>query len=139
MKGTKASAASGEQRRLLRKERRHRDRRSDVLRAARELLVTSGVQNFTMAAVAEAADVTKPALYYYFASKEALVSALSLEVFAVEVDALTRAIERAPDGLSALEALVRAYVSRYLDDLDAFRLLNLVPQIHGIDRELLER
>lgn len=127
-----ASAPSREAERLARKARRQEGRRRAVLRAAREVVVADGL-GFTMDRVAAEADVSKPALYYYFRSKEALITALAIEVLRSEVELVARAIVEAPGALEAIAALVRARVERYADDPDSFRILYLWAPVVGID------
>ncbi|MEZ4449392.1 MAG: helix-turn-helix domain-containing protein [Nannocystaceae bacterium] len=127
-----APTPTREAERLARKARRQEGRRRAVLRAAREVVVADGL-GFTMDRVAAEADVSKPALYYYFRSKEALVTALAIEILRSEVEGVARAIVEAPGALEAIAALVRARVERYADDPDAFRILYLWAPVLGID------
>lgn len=129
--------ATGEAARLARKRRRRARRREDILEAAREVLRREGVAGFTIAGVARAADVSKPSVYYYFADREALTSALAAEVFAREEALAHEVIAAAPGGLRALYDHVLARTRFYAEDLDAYRLVCLWPQIVGVDRELL--
>ena len=77
--------AAREARRLARKARRRASRRETILDAAREVIIDEGLA-FTMDKVAAGADVSKPALYYYFRSKESLIGALAVEVLRVEAE-----------------------------------------------------
>ncbi|EIV92180.1 TetR/AcrR family transcriptional regulator [Frankia sp. QA3] len=52
------------------------DTRTRLLDAATEVMLTAGVEQFTLAAVAERASVSKGGLLYHFPSKQALVAAL---------------------------------------------------------------
>jgi TetR/AcrR family transcriptional regulator len=128
-----------EAQRIARKQRRQSERRRAILAAARELLLERGIEGFTIAAVASLAEVSKPAVYYYFDSKEELVGALAVDCLNAEVNVLALAIEQAASGVEALDALVRAYVGHYLADLDSFRILNVWTQVLGIKQRLLER
>lgn len=118
--------------RLARKARRQEGRRRAVMTAAREVVVADGL-GFTMDRVAAAADVSKPALYYYFRSKEALVTALAIEVLREEVEHVARAIVDAATAEEAIAALVRARVQHYQDDPDGFRILYLWAPVLGVD------
>jgi AcrR family transcriptional regulator len=128
-------APSGE--REARKERRQQERRTELLAAARTVLAREGVAGLTMEAVAAAADVSKPAVFYYFRSKEELVGALAVEQLEAEVVVLEAAVAGAPSGVEALAALARAKVDFYAEDLDAFRVAYLWPQLIGLPPELL--
>ncbi|MDY7227647.1 TetR/AcrR family transcriptional regulator [Hyalangium rubrum] len=123
--------------RQARKERRQQGRRAELLVAARAVLVKEGVAGLTMEAVAAAADVSKPAVFYYFRSKEELVGALAVEQLEAEVRVLEAAVAGAASGVEALAALARAKVDFYAEDLDAFRVAYLWPQLIGLPVELL--
>jgi TetR/AcrR family transcriptional regulator len=101
------------------------------------VLARDGVGGLTMEAVAAAADVSKPAVFYYFRTKEELVGALVAEQLEAETEVLVRAIADAPDGVEALVALLRAKVDFYADDLDAFRVAYLWPHVLGLPPELM--
>lgn len=55
--------------------RRRERRKSEIVNAAIALLATNGYQGMSLDDVAERADIAKPTLYHYFASKDELVSA----------------------------------------------------------------
>lgn len=123
--------ARREERRLARKARRRASRREALLDSAREVIIDEGLA-FTMDKVAAGADVSKPALYYYFRSKEALIGALAVEVLRVETETLGRVIVDADSGLEALAASVRAKIELYRRDPDAFRILYLWAPMLGV-------
>jgi AcrR family transcriptional regulator len=129
------SAGNHDDARLQRKARRQETRRNALLDAARELLARGGLDGFTMSAVAEVADVSKASVYYYFDSKEDLVAALGARLFEREVRTLEAAVDEASTGVDALEALVRARLRLYRDDLDAFRILYVWTQGLSLDSE----
>jgi len=129
---------TAQQRRLERKERRHEHRRRAILDAARVILAREGIQNFSVNAVARAADVSKPAVYYYFESKEALIFELAVDAEFEEAQKLQHALALDAGGLGALEMLLKSYVVHYLSDLDKFRLRYVWPQVLGISSRLLE-
>ncbi len=135
-KRVKEQPASSAQR-VARKQRRQQERRGELLTAARAVLARQGVAGLTMEAVAAAADVSKPAVFYYFRSKEELVGALAVEQLEAEVAVLEAAVAGAPSGVEALAALAGAKVDFYAEDLDAFRVAYLWPQLIGLPPELL--
>nr|AYM52728.1 TetR family transcriptional regulator [Archangium disciforme] len=126
-----AAPASATEAREARKARRQEGRRQVILAAARAVLVRAGVSGLTLEAVAAEADLSKPSLFYYFRSKEALVGELAVEGLAREVEVLEAAVASAGSGVEALAALVRARVDLYAEDLDAFRVVYLWPQLLG--------
>ena len=127
-----------EAQRLARKDRRHAQRRSAILEAARRLLVEEGIENFTVSAVAAVAEVSKPAVYYYFDSKEELVGALARQVLRAELEAWDEAIGSAATGWDATVAVLRCHVAHYAADLDSFRILYVWPQVLGICQRIAE-
>jgi len=131
------AGGAGPEERVARKERRQQERRGELLTAARAVLAKEGVAGLTMEAVAAAADVSKPAVFYYFRSKEELVGELAVEQLEAEVGVLEAAVASAASGVEALAALARAKVDFYAEDLDAFRVAYLWPQLIGLAPELL--
>lgn len=125
-----AATAPGAEREA-RKARRQEGRRKAILTAARAVLVKDGLAGLTLEAVAQEADLSKPSLFYYFRSKEELVGELAVEGLAREVEVLEAAVAQAGSGVEALAALVRAKVDLYAEDLDAFRVVYLWPQLMG--------
>ena len=128
---------TAQKRRLERKERRHENRRRTILDAARVILAREGIQNFSVNAVARAADVSKPAVYYYFESKEELIFELAVDAELEESKKILEALSSDAGGVGALVALLQAYVGHYLGDLDKFRLRYVWPQVLGINGRLL--
>lgn len=130
------SPMSSRSRRRIRKELRHAERRRAILAAAQRLLLSEGMEKFTVSAVAAGARVSKPAVYYYFDSKEEILGELASELYRDEIRALERAVTAAGDGAPAIEALVRAFVAHYLGDLDHFRVLYVWGPIYGLGARL---
>ena len=130
--------ANAQRRRLERKERRHENRRRAILDAARLILAREGIQNFSVNGVARAADVSKPAVYYYFESKEELIFELAVDAELEEARKIQEALHGELHGVGALEVMLKAYVAHYLSDLDCFRLRYVWPQVLGISSRLLE-
>jgi AcrR family transcriptional regulator len=52
------------------------DTRSRILEVARELFAAQGLQQTSLRQIADRLDITKPALYYHFASRDELVRSL---------------------------------------------------------------
>lgn len=124
-------ADEAERRRLARKERRHSRAREELLDAARLVLERDGVAGFTVKAIAAEADVSKPAFYYYFPSREHCVEALADGILAREATVLSAAAYRAADAASVPGEVVRAFVDLYADDLDSFRIAWEWPALIG--------
>jgi TetR/AcrR family transcriptional regulator len=121
-----------------RKTRKRERARRSLLEVARAVVRERGVRGLTIAAVAERADVSKPAVHYYFASKEALIRQLALDDAHAEHDAVMQAIERAADGPGVLRDFIRAFVEHYADDLEMFRVSYVWGQVVGLDPDLVD-
>jgi TetR/AcrR family transcriptional regulator len=129
-------ASDRDGRREARKRERHAERRRLIMQSARSLLVQQGIENFTIAQVAAVASVSKPAVYYYFDSKEDLVLALSLEVLNAERERIERAVSETESAVDALAAILRARIDFYLDDRDSFRILHVWGPMLGLGERL---
>jgi AcrR family transcriptional regulator len=68
------------------REREHEDKRFAVLRTAAELFVTQGFHSTKLTDVADRLKITKPAIYYYFESKDEIL----LECTRAALDATER-------------------------------------------------
>jgi TetR/AcrR family transcriptional regulator len=132
----RVQASDRDGRREARKRERHAEMRRLIMQSARSLLVHQGIENFTIAQVAAVASVSKPAVYYYFESKEDLVYALSLDVLVAEHERLELAVNEAGSAVDALAALVRSRVDFYLEDRDSFRVLHVWGPMLGLQSRL---
>lgn len=79
---------------------------SRILDAAMELIATSGLESLSMGRLADAVDYTAGALYRYFPSKDALLSALVAQVLDEVQLALVNAEARLPKGATPLMRVV---------------------------------
>ena len=100
-----------------------RERRAQLLDAAREVFVASGYHSAAMDDIAEAAGVSKPVLYQHFPGKLELYLAL----LDSSSDALVAAVETALASTADDKLRVQATVQAYFDFVDdpggAFRLI----------------
>jgi AcrR family transcriptional regulator len=127
-----------------RKERRQEQVREEILLAGRRVLLDKGFQGLTLAAVARELQLTKAALYYYFASKETLVFELVFLGLQSHANVVGDAICATTTGADALEALIRSSSDHYGTNRDQLRLAYLVPQVGmpsstGFDSQMIER
>ena len=109
--------------------------RAQILDAAREVVRREGVAGLTIEAVAALADVSKPAVYYYFSSKDDLTRALALDRSRDEIEALRSAITAVVPGASVPEAVIRAYTTHHLASLHLFRAEYVWAQVLGMGGE----
>jgi len=108
--------------REARNERRRDQTRAEILDTAREAVLRSGLASFTLSAVADELGLTKPALYYYFDSKEALLFELLLREWVESSTDVQAAVEETESGADAVEQLMRTVFNRYRDRLELFVL-----------------
>lgn len=109
--------------------RRRQRVREDILNVTRELVLSGGFASLTLTAIARELELTKPALYYYFDSKETLLFALLHESMVAEVEAVEAAVATAANGAEGVEALMRAVANHYEERFDEFRLVYLMGQV----------
>jgi AcrR family transcriptional regulator len=95
---------------LSRRERMRAATRSELTVAARELLVTGGVEAVTVRSIAGQLGMTAPAIYRYFDGREALLNALVVELY----DELADYLVEVRDSRSAL-------YDRFIETSRAFR------------------
>lgn len=117
--------------RIARRERRRERSREEILDATRRVLLRQGIAATTLDAVAKEVGVSKTALYYYFASKEALLFEIVFAAVENQSKAIRDAVEKAKDGGEALRAIVRETVHTFAPRLDDFRLAFLHGQVSG--------
>jgi AcrR family transcriptional regulator len=124
----KARGESARDARLARRRDRSRD---DILDAARDVILRDGLKAFTLDAVADELGLTKPALYYYFKSKDALLQELVVQLQQAQAQRIHDAVEVTADGGAAIGAVVRATVAGFATRIDDFRLTYLHGQVAG--------
>lgn len=112
------------------RQQRKRDRsRDDILNAARAVLRRDGIAAVTLEAVAREAGMSKTGLYYYFASKEALIFELVFAAYQNHAQRVQDAVAETRTGPDALGAVIRNTVEVYSGQMDDFRLAFLLGQV----------
>jgi AcrR family transcriptional regulator len=100
-----------------------RERRAQLLAAAREVFVVQGYHAAAMDDIAERAGVSKPVLYQHFPGKLDLYLALLDAGTDALVAAVSEALDSTQDNKERVEATMAAYLA-FVDDPDgAFRLV----------------
>jgi len=115
--------------RAVRKERRREQVREEILEATQRVLLARGLGGLTLAAVARELQLTKAALYYYFASKEAIVFELIYASLHRHATSVGDAVDETASGAAAIEALIREATAYYEAHPEELRLTYLVPQV----------
>lgn len=114
------------------RQQRRRDRsREDILAAARAVVLREGAGAMTLDAVAREAGMSKTGLYYYFASKDALIFELVFDVWRSQGERVRDAVEAVDTGEAAVAAIIRNTVEGYAGQMDDFRLAYLLGQVSG--------
>lgn len=109
-------------------ERRNREktqRREDIMRVARELILARGVEGFSLQDVANALEISKGTIYLSFPGKDDILHAILFEAGKAFLDFLSERVEKATSGLDALIAMGRGYFDFYRNQEDAFVLFGL--------------
>lgn len=120
---------TSEQAVVSRVERKRGRRIQEILRAAAELFGERGYEGVNLEDVAERLDVTKGSLYYYFASKDELVTA-AIETLGKEWTERLERLPEAQDGSAGhrLRALIREHVDIAVREYPGVLRLYLVPR-----------
>lgn len=87
--------------------------RANILLVARELFLELGYSRTSMVAIADRVGIRAPALYWHFASKEAILFAVIDKALVDFLGAIT--ISDAEDATSQMSELVRRYVTYQLE------------------------
>lgn len=98
--------------------------RERILMEARKLLAKQGYSGLSMREIAEAVGVSKAAIYYHFADKEALFEAIvsqSLDKMEALID---EARAQAGDGRAAVQAIVERILTQPEDERAIIRLVS---------------
>jgi AcrR family transcriptional regulator len=110
---------------LTRRERLRRQTVDEIVEAALGLVDESGAHGLSLASVGKVVGMTPPALYHYFASREALLDALVLAAYADLGTAVETAVRQAQDRRPAdrLTAITGAWRRWALDHPRRYSML----------------
>jgi len=118
------------------------DNRDRILQAATKLFAHKGYGSTSVREVVETAGVTKPTLYYYFDSKEALFREVISERLRGGEQVMHAAIDAGGEAVEVLRAVVKGWLAAARDDLDGVRLMMTcgLPMAEGQPKvDVLER
>lgn len=87
-----------------------RARRAQLVEVTVERIAEHGVARCSLARIAEAAGITKGAVLYHFATRDALVRAAYEHVLGVLTDAVGAAVDAAPGPAAAVDAYVTTMI-----------------------------
>jgi len=100
------------------------ERQGAILEAAQSLIATKGVDGVSMAELAKATGLSRPAIYQYFSSKDHVLAELVIN----EMADLSNAIERHIEGLADPMERIRIWIH--------YSLAHLASAEHRIVREI---
>lgn len=100
------------------------ERQEAILEAAQSLIASKGVDGISMAELAKATGLSRPAIYQYFASKDHVLAELVIN----EMADLSNAIERHIEGLADPMERIRIWIH--------YSLAHLASAEHRIVREI---
>lgn len=121
--------------RSARTERRRQQTAREILDAARRIVISEGSGTFSLGAVARELGLTKPAIYHYYKSKEALLMELVVQEWLVAGAEVEKAVDKTTDGAAAIEALMRTFFNRYRRRPDLFSIawkMITTPDLSGL-------
>lgn len=105
-----------------RRARQREETRSQIVDAAREIVMNEGYRALTMRRIAEAVEYSPAAIYQYFENRDAIAIAISSEGFVQLLEAFTPA-RAVKNSRARLEAIARAYVEFGLRNPATYRLM----------------
>ncbi len=106
-------------------QRRSRIDHDKILKAARRIAGRDGVDALALRPLAASLDVTAPALYSHFESKEALLEALAADEFTRLLAKLESAGRGIDDPVALIKAQCRAYIAYALANPSLFEVIFL--------------
>jgi AcrR family transcriptional regulator len=97
-----------------RREREKAERRRTILKCAKELILSQGVERVSMEDIARRAELSKATVYLYFSSKEILLNEICEDAARVFLEHMRPSPEFAvPTGLEALKYFWRGFVELF--------------------------
>jgi len=107
-----------------RRKREIRERRAQIMDAARRVLFKHGMAMASIKRIAQTAELGVGTLYSYFGSKEDIFIALQEEGLEILSQAIQETVKEAEDPLTRLRKIARAYLAFSEESKDYFDILN---------------
>jgi len=98
------------------------NKKTELARAARDLLITDGLGGFSMRKVAGACDVSATAIYRHFEDKDALLASAVIEGFRIFGSYLMDALEEKTPA-ARFRKMARRYFAFALENSEDYRLI----------------
>src|SRR5579871_5392343 len=80
-----------------RRERQHDATTAEIKQVARRQMAEQGTAAISLRAIAREMGMTAPAIYRYFASRDDLITALILDAYNAQADAIEHAVDSLPE------------------------------------------
>jgi len=106
------------------------ERREEILDAALALFSDKGLQAVSTRQIAEAAGISQPALYGYFATKDDLIAELCVRAFATLSARMEAGKAEWSPTHAAFDKAMRVYVDFGLEQPDAYRVAFMIEKSH---------
>ncbi|MHA3786694.1 TetR/AcrR family transcriptional regulator [Flavobacterium hauense] len=110
----------GSKERILRQKE---ETRSNILKAAREIVKEEGWQGLSMRKIADKIEYTAPIIYEYFSNKEAILQELTCKGFGILTKDLEAAKTESNDPAEQLEGMWLAYWNFALKNKEMYQLM----------------
>ena len=114
-----------------------KSRRDQITDIAVELFAQNGFDRTSIRDIADAAGLTKPALYYHFQDKEALFEHVLVERMSELIASVSTAIDEVEDPLDRIRAFLVTHAGRMDDERDAWMMSRQsYPTLQDEDRRM---
>ncbi len=97
-------------------------RREQILDAAKQSIVKSGLQQLSLKKLALEAGVSEPLLFHYFTSRNELLQQLLERDFTRSITSLNKSL----DGAESLDEILNIYVTRNYDQWDEENIIDIL-------------
>lgn len=106
------------------------ERREEILDAALSLFTRDGLHAVSTRQIAEAAGISQPALYAYFATKDDLIADLCVRAFATLSARMAAAKADWTPSQACFDKAMRVYIDFGLENPDAYRVAFMIEKSH---------
>ncbi len=108
------------------REKQKEERYAAILQAALRIFAAKGLQEATMDEIAQAAGLGKGTIYYYFASKDALIEELLCSLAEQYFQSLLEGTENMKDPLAIAERIVTNLLGHYQRQPELFQVIQMI-------------
>nr|BAL53772.1 TetR family transcriptional regulator [uncultured Acetothermia bacterium]BAL59470.1 TetR family transcriptional regulator [Candidatus Acetothermum autotrophicum] len=108
------------------REKQKEERYAAILQAALSIFAAKGLQEATMDEIAQAAGLGKGTIYYYFASKDALIEELLCSLAEQYFQSLLEGTESIEDPLAIAERIVTNLLGHYQRQPELFQVIQMI-------------